>query len=108
MSYILITHQVLKRMMQLTGIRIPDAHLNSTKTTSALLKLLVIPPKPRKVVDALSQKEDLITLPNVSIYPKRITPIDKERSLGRWKVIEKELEEKGLPITGHESRRAQL
>merc|ERR1712225_226795 len=99
---------VLKRMMQLTGIRIPDAHLNSTKTASALLKLLVIPPKPRKVVDALSQKEDLITLPNVSIYPKRITPIDKERSLGRWKVIEKELEEKGLPITGHESRRAQL
>merc|ERR1711977_394880 len=52
---------VLKRMMQLTGIRIPDAHLNSTKTASALLKLLVIPPKPRKVVDALSQKEDLIT-----------------------------------------------
>ncbi|KAH7403423.1 ribosomal subunit 39S-domain-containing protein [Cadophora sp. MPI-SDFR-AT-0126] len=99
---------VLKRMMQLTGIRIPDAHLNATKTASALLKFLVVPPKPRKLVDALSQKDDLVTLPNVSIYPKRITPIDRERSLGRWKVIEKELEEKGLPITGHESKLAHL
>ncbi|PVH87268.1 hypothetical protein DL98DRAFT_510132 [Cadophora sp. DSE1049] len=103
-----IKFAVLKRMMQLTGIRIPDAHLNSTKTASALLKFLVVPPKPRKLVDALSQKEDLVTLPNVSIYPKRITPIDRERSLGRWKVIEKELEEKGLPITGHESKLAHL
>ncbi|KAK0104576.1 hypothetical protein ONS95_004862 [Cadophora gregata] len=103
-----IKFAVLKRMMQLTGIRIPDAHLNSSKTASALLKFLIIPPKPRKLVEVLSQKEDLVTLPNVSIYARRITPIDRERSLGRWKVIEKELEEKGLPITGHESRRAQL
>lgn len=101
-------HQVLKRMMQLTGIRIPDAHLNSSKTASALLKLLIIPPKPRKLVDALSQKEDLVTLPNVSIYARRITPVDKERSLGRWKVIEKELEERGLPVTGHEAKRAYI
>ncbi|KAH6719135.1 ribosomal subunit 39S-domain-containing protein [Leptodontidium sp. MPI-SDFR-AT-0119] len=103
-----IKFAVLKRMMQLTGIRIPDAHLNSSKTASALLKLLIIPPKPRKLVDALSQKEDLVTLPNVSIYARRITPVDKERSLGRWKVIEKELEERGLPVTGHEAKRAYI
>ncbi|KAH7330232.1 ribosomal subunit 39S-domain-containing protein [Rhexocercosporidium sp. MPI-PUGE-AT-0058] len=103
-----IKFAVLKRMMQLSGIRIPDAHLKSSKTASSLLKLLIIPPKPRKLVDALSQKEDLVTLPNVSIYPNRITPVDKERSLGRWKVIEKELEERGLPVHGHEAKRAYI
>ncbi|KAG4429057.1 hypothetical protein IFR05_015461 [Cadophora sp. M221] len=103
-----IKFAVLKRMMQLTGIRIPDAHLKSSKTASTILKLLIIPPKPRKLVDALSQKEDLVTLPNVSIFASRITPVDKERSLGRWKVIEKELEARGLPVTGHEAKRAYI
>ncbi|CZT48256.1 uncharacterized protein RSE6_08929 [Rhynchosporium secalis] len=95
---------VLKRFMQLTGIRIPDAHLGSSRTASALLKSLIVQPKPRKLVEALSQKEDLVTLPNVSIFAKRITPIQKERSLGRWKVIEEELQKRGLPVTGHETR----
>ncbi|EKD15950.1 uncharacterized protein L3040_003192 [Drepanopeziza brunnea f. sp. 'multigermtubi'] len=91
---------VHKRMMQITGLRIPDAHLKA-QTPHQLLKHLVKAPKPRKLVEALSQKEDLVTLPNVAIYGKRITPIDKQRSLGRWKIIEKELEARGLPVTGH-------
>ncbi|KAL2067340.1 hypothetical protein VTL71DRAFT_1765 [Oculimacula yallundae] len=99
---------ILKRFMQLTGIRIPDAHLGSSKTASALLKYLIVQPKPRKLVDALSQKEDLVSLPNVSIFPKRITPVQVERSLGRWKIIEEELQQRGLPVTGHESKRARI
>ncbi len=87
-------------MMQLTGIRIPDSHIKA-KTPQALLKHLIVRPKPRKLVEALSQREELMTLPNVAIYEKRITPIDKERSVGRWKVIEQELEQRGLPVTGH-------
>ena len=40
-------------------------------------------------------------LPNVKVYDRRITPIDKEKMVGRWKVIERELIERDLPVTGH-------
>jgi hypothetical protein len=93
--------QVLKRTMQLTGIRVPDSAIMSARNAQALLKQLIVPPKPRKLVEALEQKEDLINLPNVSVYAKRVTPIDKERRVGRWKIIEQELQERGLPVTGH-------
>lgn len=87
--------------MQLTGVRVPDSVIASANTAKALLNHLITKPKPRKLVEALVQKDELITLPNVSIYADRITPIDKETTVGRWKVIKKELEERGLPITGH-------
>jgi hypothetical protein len=67
----------------------------------ALLTHLVTPPKPRKIVDALKQKEDLLALPNVSVFERRVTPIDKEKSVGRWKIIEQELKRRDLPVTGH-------
>jgi len=87
--------------MQLTGLRIPDSAIDSANTAQVLLKHLITPPKPRKLIDALVQKEDLINLPNVTVYERRVTPIDKERSIGRWKVIEQELQKRGLPVTGH-------
>jgi len=87
--------------MQLTGIRIPDTIIRSSNTAKALLNHLITPPKPRKVVDALAQQEKLINLPNVTVYENRLTPVDKEKMVGRWKVIEKELKEKGLPVFGH-------
>ena len=94
----------MKRTMQLTGLRIPDAAIIPAKTVKGLLVHLVKPPKPCKLVEALEQKEELMNLPNVSIYAKRVTPIDKHKSVGRWKVIEKELTERGLPVTGHEGK----
>jgi hypothetical protein len=90
--------------MQLTGLRIPDAAIMPAKTVKGLLAHLVKPPKPRKLVDALQQKEELMNIPNVSIYAKRVTPIDKHKSVGRWKVIEQQLTERGLPVTGHEGQ----
>lgn len=45
-------------------------------------------------------KGALAELPNVKVYPRRVTPIDKEKMVGRWKVIVKELEKRELPITG--------
>lgn len=90
--------------MQLTGVRIPDAAIMPAKTVKNLLAHLVKPPKPRKLVDALQQKEELMSIPNISIYAKRVTPIDKHKSVGRWKVIEQELTDRGLPVTGHEGQ----
>jgi hypothetical protein len=91
----------MKRTMQLTGLWIPDAAIMPARTVKALLAHLVKPPKPRKLVEALVQKEELMNLPNVSIYANRVTPIDKHKSVGRWKVIERELTERGLPVTGN-------
>jgi hypothetical protein len=59
------------------------------------------PPKARKVTEALEQIEALDELPNVKIYNRRVTPIDQEKSVGRWKVIEAELEKRGLPVIGN-------
>ena len=58
----------------------------------------------RKLVDALQQKEELMSIPNVNIYAKRVTPIDKHKSVGRWKVIDQELTARELPVTGHEGQ----
>jgi hypothetical protein len=90
----------MKRTTQLTGLCFPDAALKSTNTVQSLLSHLIKPPKPRKLKEALQQKEELVKLPNVAVSGKRITPIHKEKQVGRWKIIQKELEERGLPITG--------
>ncbi|KAI9793208.1 MAG: hypothetical protein M1816_000629 [Peltula sp. TS41687] len=93
---------LLKRVMQLTGHRIPDPIIARIHDIQALQNHLIKPPKPKKLASALRQDEQLSSLPNVSLIDRRVTPIDKERMVGRWKVIERELEKKGLPVTGHE------
>lgn len=87
--------------MQLTGIRIPDSAINSAHTVRSLLTQITLKPKPAKLFDALAERRDLVELPNVKIFNRRITPIDQEKMVGRWKIIEKELSSRGLPLTGH-------
>jgi hypothetical protein len=87
--------------MQLTGVRIPDSAIKSANTAQALLNYITTPPKPSKLIDALTQKQDLMNLPNVTIFSRRVTAIDKERTVGRWKIIEEELKKRGLPMKGH-------
>lgn len=87
--------------MQLTGIRISDSAMNSTNTVRSLLTRITQKPKPAKLFDALAERQDLVSLPNVKIFNRRITPIDREKMVGRWKIIEKELNSRGLPLTGH-------
>lgn len=53
----------------------------------------------------LSQTPQLAKLrsveaPNVTVHARRQTPVDREISVGRWKVIEEELVRRGLPVTG--------
>lgn len=86
--------------MQLTGTRIPDPSINDINSAKALFGFLVKKPKPKKLAQSLMADENLINLPNVKIMDRRYTPIDKEKQVGRWKVIEKELTRQGLPVTG--------
>lgn len=48
----------------------------------------------------LSSRGLLAELSNVTLHDRKLTPIDKEVSVGRWKVIEEELTKRGLPVTG--------
>ncbi|KAI9673486.1 MAG: hypothetical protein M1817_002949 [Caeruleum heppii] len=91
---------IFKRVAHLTGTRIADPVLSTSQTVSDILAHLLTPPKPPKLYDALQDKEELVGLPNVAVYPRRVTPIDKQVMVGRWKVIERELRKRGLPVTG--------
>lgn len=85
--------------MQLTGRRLADPDIGSIDDIRALLTHLVKKPKPKKLVETLFAN-DAVDLPNVDILERRYTPIDKEKEIGRWKVIERELKARGLPVTG--------
>ncbi|KAB8302935.1 hypothetical protein EYC80_006251 [Monilinia laxa] len=86
-----IKFAVVKRTMQLTGTRIPDNVINSANTIEKLLQHIITPPKPPTLKEALKQEEVLMSLPNVNVFGRRITVVDKERNIGRLKVIRDEL-----------------
>lgn len=83
--------------MEYTGIRMNDSVLDSCKTVEALLRHIQVIPKARTLVDAFNENDDLLSLPNVTLYATRIRESDKHDSVGRWKVIEEELKARGLP-----------
>jgi hypothetical protein len=85
-------------VFQLTGVKFPDSELHNASEVRFLLYKLVKRPKPAKLVDVLELNSKLQGLRNVSISPTRITLADKEHKLGRQKLIEKELEKRGLPV----------
>ena len=93
--------QVFKRVMQLTGIRIPDPEIEKICSAKALIGLLVKKPKPKKLAQNLLASKSITGLPNVHIMDRRYTPIDREKEIGRWKVIEEELIKRNLPVTGN-------
>ncbi|KAK2730745.1 hypothetical protein CKAH01_09368 [Colletotrichum kahawae] len=93
-----------KRFNQLTGHLSNDGKLMQLKTVGNFLEDITKPPKPAniKIAEAIQQEGSLPALPNVALHERRVTPIDKETALGRWKVITEELEKRKLPVTGHE------
>ncbi|OAX78336.1 hypothetical protein ACJ72_07357 [Emergomyces africanus] len=92
----------LKRVSQLTGYRIPDPEIAKMTKPSRVVNFLleVSKPKPKKLAEQLLKDKRLTSLPNVKIMDRRYTPIDKEKEIGRWKIIEEELTKRGLPVTG--------
>ncbi len=84
----------------MTGHRIPDGKLVAVATVDTFIKQVVEPPKPKKLFELVENNEMFKDQANVKVYPRRVTPIDKEQMVGRWKVIVKELRKRDLPITG--------
>ena len=88
--------------MQLTGKRITDPIIQQSSTADELCNNLLTKPKPKKLYETLHDDEELHGLVNVKIHKRRVTPIDKDKKVGRWKVIEQELFDRNLPVTGHD------
>lgn len=63
---------------------------------------MTVKPKATKVAPVV--EEVIVGLPNVTVHASRVTPIDKEKAVGRWKVIEQALIDQGLPVTGYRVR----
>ncbi|KAM0556958.1 hypothetical protein ACHAPJ_005637 [Fusarium lateritium] len=92
---------IRKRFYQLTGHLIPDVKLAAAHTPGQLLTVTLTPTtRGKKLAEILEEQNTLPSLPNVKVHRKRVTPIDREVSVGRWKVIEEELRKRDLPITG--------
>lgn len=93
---------VTKRIFQLTGQLVHDHQLPSISDVRSLLHVVQTPPKPRTLTQEIQERrQDLVQLPNVSIATKRITRGDREKALGRFKIIEEELKKRDLPLEGH-------
>ncbi|KAG6002281.1 hypothetical protein E4U21_003272 [Claviceps maximensis] len=91
---------IRKRLYQLTGVLIPDAKLGAARTVKHLLTLVAKKPSPKKLAEVLERRSDIQQLANIKVHSRKIGPIEKETSVGRWKVIEEELTKRGLPVTG--------
>jgi len=92
--------QVVKRIQQLTGHLIPSAKLPLISDVQTLLAVLVRPPKSKKLAEEIQARGELQALPNVAVHQRRITSVDKQKRVGRWKVIVQELEKRDLPAFG--------
>ena len=92
----------------MTGKRIPDPDISAISTPGSLVVHLAKQPKPGKIAEVLRKSNPIVQLPNVQILNKRYGAIDRDREVGRWKVIKKELEKRGLPITGKSAVRNTL
>ncbi|KAL8724415.1 MAG: hypothetical protein Q9181_006837 [Wetmoreana brouardii] len=100
---------VTKRVMQLTGIRIPDPTIQAIDSSQALWEHLIKKPEPKKLAQLLvegkywwqkkKKKLSLLSrLPNVKVMPTKHVPEMMEAALGRQKVIEMELDRHGISV----------
>ncbi|KAI1405092.1 ribosomal subunit 39S-domain-containing protein [Hypoxylon fuscum] len=97
-----IKFAVTKRIFQLTGQLVPDHQLSSIADVGSLLRAVQKPPKPKTLTQEIQEhRQDLVQLPNVSVAAKRITRGDREKAVGRFKLVEEELKKRDLPLEGH-------
>ncbi|KAI1654915.1 ribosomal subunit 39S-domain-containing protein [Daldinia decipiens] len=97
-----IKFAVTKRIFQLTGQLIRDHQLSSIADVRSLLHAVQKPPKLKTLTQEIQERrQDLVQLPNVSFATKRVTRGDREKAVGRFKLIEEELKKRDLPLVGH-------
>lgn len=90
--------QFLKRLSQLTGHFIPDSAIASINNVQHAIDYLetLVKPKPKKLAQQLMTDTDLQNIPNIQVSQSRRTRIHQDEELGRRKIIEAGLRERGL------------
>jgi len=80
---------------------VSDHVVYRSQTVNDLIHQLAVPPPPKTLFDTLRSQHTRLDSPmNVEMQGRRRTPVDKEKELGRWKLIEQELRERDLPVVG--------
>ncbi|KAK5956986.1 hypothetical protein OHC33_001355 [Knufia fluminis] len=101
--------KILNHFSRLISYRIPDPLITALAApgphglnVSGFLRAIEenLAPKPANVAERLMGDEVLAAQSNLLVLGRRETPVDKEKELGRWKVIESELRARGLPVLG--------
>lgn len=87
----------------MSGHHIPDAVITKATTMrtlfNALIPIVEKATAPKKLGEKLVASPKL-KLENVDVREKKVRKFDKEKAVGRWKVIEEELIARGLPVPG--------
>ncbi|KAL4788246.1 ribosomal subunit 39S-domain-containing protein [Aspergillus varians] len=88
----------LKRFSQLTGHYFPDPVIESISSVQQVMHHIQkeLTPKPKKLAEHLVTDEGLQSLPNVKVFAKKQKPWHMDEELGRKKLIDAELRERGL------------
>ncbi|OAG39462.1 hypothetical protein AYO21_06290 [Fonsecaea monophora] len=76
-----------------------DAQIGETPMAEQTLKAVSGPQNDAIQKTPRKQRQKFQPLgPNVMIFPRRETEVDREMEIGRWKVIKRELENRSLPV----------
>lgn len=93
--------QFTKVLRASTKTQIPDIVMHRATTLKDFQQAILTKPKPKKLSFALLANEELMANRNIQVRGGRQTPVHKDRAVGRWKLIENELINRGLPVFGH-------
>jgi len=97
-----IKFAVSKRFFQLSGQRIPDSDFSGVTNASSILSMVQQPSKAQTLAQEIEvRRPELLSIPNITFAAKRVTRGDKDKSVGRFKVIEEEFRKRDLPLKGH-------
>jgi len=90
-----------KKLRAATKMHISDIVMQRATTLKDFQQAILTKPKPKKLSFALLANQELMANPNIQVRGGRQTPVHKDRANGRWKLIEEELVNRGLPVFGH-------
>ncbi|KAG9724959.1 hypothetical protein KCU78_g20356, partial [Aureobasidium melanogenum] len=93
--------KLTKILRTTTNMQIPDIVMHRATTLKDFQQAILTKPKPKKLAFTLLANEELMANRNIQVRGGRQTPVHKDRAVGRWKLIEEELVNKGLPVFGH-------
>ncbi|KAI4719177.1 dihydroxy-acid and 6-phosphogluconate dehydratase [Aureobasidium sp. EXF-10727] len=93
--------KLTKALRATTKMQIPDIIMHRASTLKDFQQAILFKPKPKKLSFALLDNPELMANKNIQVRGGRQTSVHKDRAVGRWKVIEEELVNRGLPVFGH-------